>query len=62
VKTLVLVMAAILSSTAASLAQSGADPHLPLPNDIGSVAPALESYAQGDARGQAVEATWPFNA
>jgi 4-carboxymuconolactone decarboxylase len=44
-KTLVLVTAAILSSATAALAQSSVEPRLPVPSDIGSVAPALESYA-----------------
>jgi 4-carboxymuconolactone decarboxylase len=45
-KTLALVTAAILSSATAALAQSSPDLPLPMPGDIGSVAPALERYAQ----------------
>jgi 4-carboxymuconolactone decarboxylase len=45
-KTLALVTAATLLSATASLTQSSVDPHLPVPGDIGSVAPALERYAQ----------------
>jgi 4-carboxymuconolactone decarboxylase len=45
-KTLALVTAATLLSATASLAQSSGEPHLPVPSDIGLVAPALESYAQ----------------
>jgi 4-carboxymuconolactone decarboxylase len=45
-KSLALVTAAILSSATAALAQSSAEPRLPVPSDIGSVAPALESYGQ----------------
>ena len=46
-KTLALVTAVILSSAATALAQSSAEPRLPVPSDdIGSVAPALETYAQ----------------
>jgi 4-carboxymuconolactone decarboxylase len=45
-KTLALVTAAILSSATAAHAQSSVAPSLPVPSDIGSVAPALERYAQ----------------
>jgi 4-carboxymuconolactone decarboxylase len=45
-RTLALVTAAILSSMSAALAQSSAEPRLPVSSDIGSVAPALERYAQ----------------
>lgn len=44
-KTLALVTALTLLSATPSLAQSSAEPRLPVPNDIGLVAPALESYA-----------------
>src|SRR5258708_15831082 len=45
-KTLALVTAATLLSASAALAQSSDDPRLPVPADLGSVAPALERYAQ----------------
>lgn len=45
-KFLALLTAAILSGATAAAAQSGAAPDLPLPSDIGAVAPALERYAQ----------------
>lgn len=45
-KTLALVTAAILSSATTAVAQSTVDPRPPVPGDIGSVAPALERYAQ----------------
>ena len=45
-KILAFVTAAILSSVTMASAQTSAAPDLPLPSDIGSVAPALQRYAQ----------------
>src|SRR4051812_4603594 len=45
-KTMILLTMAMLSSTTAALAQSSVDPRLPVASDMGSVAPALERYAQ----------------
>jgi 4-carboxymuconolactone decarboxylase len=45
-KTLALVTAVMFSSATTALAQSSAEPRLPVPSDVESVAPALETYAQ----------------